>query len=266
MKNIDTLIILLTAVIFLVVIIMFAIYSFFLKKKGELLLKQNNLELEFQKQLSEAKTEMRIQTLNYIAQELHDDIGQKLSVAKMMTNNSTHLAHEELCKEMNLLLGECIKDIRELSKIYVADNLADFNFIENLKLEVDRIKKFKLIDIDFKTNTEEIKMGNHQSLILFRIIQEAINNILKHAKATYMLIKVEDSPHHLSVQIDDNGKGFNYATIKEGHGLKNIQNRAKIINATISINSESKVGTNILINFNKPIRAGTKMKISEKTK
>lgn len=255
-KDINYLIILLTIVILTVVFLMFIIYSFFLKKKGELLLKRQEDFIEYQKQISNTKAEMRIQTLNYIGQELHDNIGQKLSVARMMIglSNGTDLNNEAIL-EVHSILGECIRDIRSMSKTLIIDNILDFDFLDAIEKEVERINKFKLLKLDYKLNDQEIILDVHHSIILFRIIQEAINNVLKHSHANEMKLWLTNSPTHLDILIQDNGSGFIEDSIEKGSGLRNMYNRARFINAKVDIDSNPNEGTRLKINYTKRLGA-----------
>lgn len=252
LSKIDTLLILLTVIILSVVFIMFIIYAFFLKKKGELLIRSREEALEFQHQLSQTKAEIRIQTLNYIGQELHDDIGQKLSVAKMIVNGLDCCDKgKEISTELSVLLGECIKDIRSLSKTFIVDNIKDFDFGDALGKEIKRLEKFNLIDVEYHINNTALKIEGHHALILFRMVQEAINNILKHAHAKKMMINIIDATDDMKIVVEDNGCGMAESTISAGNGLINIKNRAKVINAKVLFNSEPGHGTKILINYKK---------------
>ncbi len=250
MNDINILIILLTIVVITVVFVMFIIYSFFLKKKGELLLKRQDDIIEYQKQLSNTKAEIRVQTLNYIGQELHDNIGQKLSVARMMLGSNLQADNAEAREEIYKILGESIQDIRDLSKTLIIDNIGNFNFIESVEKEVHRINKFKLIKVYYSVNRQEIDLEIHHSIILFRIIQEAINNVLKHANAKEMKIIINDEKTILKIEIEDNGKGLCDAENK-GSGLTNIYNRAKFINAKVNMESVPNSGTLLSINYMK---------------
>lgn len=155
MGETDILIILSTIAILLVVSIMFVIYSFFLKKKEELIHNQKIKEAFFEKELAASQIEIKEQTLNYIGQELHDDLGQKLSVAKMLTSRSlstTNREESEMFEEINLLLGECIQDIRNLSKTFITENVLHFGIVDSLEKEISRIDKLKLIEVELVTN------------------------------------------------------------------------------------------------------------------
>ncbi len=252
--NIDLLIVISTIIILLVVLMMVLIYVGFLKKKSELLLKQKAEQANFEKELALTQIEMKEQTLTYVGQELHDDLGQKLSVAKLLNNKLLAGKPEtdyETLEEINSILGECIRDIRGMAKTFITDNVEHFGIIDSTQREVDRLKRLDFVKINFFFNNHDVDINSKHSLILFRIIQECINNSLKHSKARIIDIHVDDSASMLNIQIKDNGIGIEKKNETYGSGLKNMRNRAKMINANFSIVSESGQGTEILIKYPK---------------
>lgn len=257
MNDTNTLIILSTIVILAVVSIMFVVYAFFIKKKSELLYNQKLKETFLENELANSQIEIREQTLNYIGQELHDDLGQKLTVAKLMIGgilqnvSSENRERIESLEEINNLLGESIQDIRNLSKTFITDTVMHFGLIESLEQEVRRIRKLKLINVEFSTNKNNLDINSKHSLILFRMIQESINNSLKHSNAKNLYLSVWDKPQNLEISIKDDGKGFESKIHVEGSGLNNVSNRAQIINATCGIKSELGQGTSIKIDYHK---------------
>ena len=238
-----------------VVLMMVLIYVFYIRKKGELLLSQKENDMKFQQELTLAQIEMREVTLNYIGQELHDDIGQKLSVAKLMVN---HLFSQcdEMAKgslsEINELLGETIQDIRNMSKTFITDQVEHFGLIDTLEIEMNRIARLKLIDIEFHSNKHDIEINPKDGVIIFRIIQESVNNTLKHSKAKNLKIQVEDSPKTLKITIQDNGVGFGGGR-KDGSGLNNMKKRALMMDANLEITSHPDIGTALKLIYPKKI-------------
>lgn len=254
MTETDTLIILSTIIILLVVSIMFTIYTFFLKKKSELIYNQQIKEASFESEIATAQIEIKEHTLNYIGQELHDDVGQKLSVARMMTNiilSKSEGKQKEDFMEINHLLGECIQDIRNLSKTFITESILHFGLMDSLKKEINRITKLNLIHAQLSTNKQEIDIDPKHGLILFRIIQETINNVLKHSGAKNLDINISDNEENLCIFIKDNGKGFLEEESKQGSGLKNVVSRAKLINADYNLETVIGQGTSVTINYNK---------------
>ena len=165
---------------------MVAIYSVFIKKKSQLILLQKIKEATFEQELANSQVEIKEQTLNYIGQELHDDLGQKLSVARLMTNKlsySTESDNKIIANEINLLIGECIQDIRNISKVFITKQVEHFGFIESLEREIFRIQRFQLLEVHYDINNRDLEINSSHALILFSIIQECINNVIKHSKS-----------------------------------------------------------------------------------
>lgn len=250
----DLLIILSTFIILLVVLMMVSIYSVFIRKKSELILSQKIKDSTFEQELANSQIEIKEQTLNYVGQELHDDLGQKLSVARLMTNKmsySNEMESEKIVEEINLLLGECIQDIRNLSRIFITTQVKHFGFVESLEREIFRIQRLQLMEVEYEISNHNLEINPEHALILFRIIQECINNVIKHSKSKWMQLLVDDQKDNIKISITDKGIGFVADSESDGSGLKNMLSRAKIINAEFSMNSSMNNGTVVLIKYNK---------------
>ncbi|MFC0428339.1 sensor histidine kinase [Chryseobacterium scophthalmum] len=250
----NKLVIIFTFTLLIIVLTMIFVYVIFIQKKTRLLIAQKEKDMRFEKELATSQIEMKEQTLNYIGQELHDDLGQKLSVVRLRQNQliaKMRDSEKEELVELNELLGECIQDIRDLSKTLITEQVIHFGLIESLEREISKIQKLRLLKIELITQKHDIDIMPKHGLILFRIIQESINNILKHSKAKNVSIKIEDDHEKLDILISDNGKGFNTNLKKDGSGLKNMELRAKIIHAEFSIQSEPDKGTQTSITYYK---------------
>ena len=255
LSEIDFLLTITTFIILIVILMMVLVYGVFVKKKSELLLSQQKKEAVFEQELAISQVEIKEQTLNYIGQELHDDLGQKLSVARLMTNKIAMAGEQnqkDIANEINMLIGECIQDIRNLSKVFISKQVKHFGFVESLEREIFRIERLELMDVDYQINNHDLEINSEHGLILFRIIQECINNVIKHAKSNKILIKIEDQLDLIEININDYGIGFNENKRNDGSGLANIKNRANIINADFRIKSAENLGTEITISYKKP--------------
>jgi signal transduction histidine kinase len=250
----NSFIIVFTITLLIIVVTMIFVYLIFIRKKTKLLIEQKEKDLHFEKELATSQVEMKEQTLNYIGQELHDDLGQKLSVVRLRQNqllNKLSNGEKEELNELNELLGECIQDVRNLSKTLITEQIIHFGLIESIEREINRIKKLRLLTIEFVTQKHDIDITPKHGLILFRIIQESINNILKHSRAKNLVITLEDDHDTLQITIIDNGKGFNTDSMNDGSGLKNMELRAKLIHAEFSIQSKLEEGTKTTITYYK---------------
>jgi len=241
-----------TFIIMIVILAMVMVYGVFIKKKSELLLSQQKKEARFEQELATSQVEIKEQTLNYIGQELHDDLGQKLSVARLMTNKINMAEdgeREDIVQEINMLLGECIQDIRNLSKVFISTQVRRMGFVEALEREIFRIERLNLMQVDYRNNNHEPQIAREHELILFRIVQECITNVIKHSRSNKMKITIEDKLEEMVITVVDFGIGFSQKNVNDGSGLKNMKNRAKIINADFRLRSTANHGTEITLTY-----------------
>lgn len=210
----------------------------------------------YEKEALRSQLEIQENTFKTIAQELHDNIGQMLSVAKLSLSalpiESTHAAFGQL-KNSQEVLNKAIGDLSNLTKGLHTDRIAQVGLAESIRFEIYAIKKSGLVNARFSLEGTEEEFNEQKAIFLFRIFQEAINNALKHAKATEILVTMKYLPTGFRLEVKDNGKGFNVAekqgtaTSYSGVGLKSMFNRAQLIGATLKINSEPGKGTTLLI-------------------
>lgn len=214
-------------------------------RKNKLLFENERIKKEFEKTLLNTKLEIQEQTLSHVSQEIHDNIGQALSLVRLQLNSSP----EDL-ENTDELLGKAITDLRILSHSLNTNHVKEQGFISSLKNLLHQLEKTKLYKIHFSFDDFENQMSDEESLILFRIIQEVLNNITKHANATVINIKLATVGSKSEIYIADNGKGFDISTVKaNGLGLKNISERVKIIGGKLHISSNPGKGTEIKISL-----------------
>lgn len=243
-----------TLLVLTIIMILVIVYIFFYRKKSELLFERQFKETQFQQELTIAIIEMREVTLSYIGQELHDDLGQKMSVAKLMVNQCLENAEgsqKEILLEINEIIGESIRDIRNLSKSFISEQIENIGLIESIKKEVSRIDRLNLMQIIFQNDSEKIDVNPKDCLILFRIIQECINNVLKHSRAKNLTISLKDKKKSVEIILKDDGIGFENHDSKNGSGLISMQKRANLINTDFNITSNAGEGTTIKLVYKK---------------
>ena len=244
-----------TFIIMILILMMVLVYGIFIRKKSDLVLAQQKRNAAYEQELALTQVEIKEQTLDYIGQELHDNLGQKLSVARLMNNKIPAAKAEEkdqIANEINILVGECLQDIRNLSNVFISKQVRRSGFLESLEREIFRIERLDLMKVEYEVNKSDLRLDPNHGLILFRIVQECINNVIKHSRSSNIVIKIEDSRDVTKIHISDSGIGFEVCRNDEGCGLKNMINRAKIINADFKLTSEQGKGTEINITYNKP--------------
>ena len=213
-----------------------------------------SLKEQYQKELLNSQLEMQESTMKQIGQELHDNIQQKLGAVKMdldflpIEPDSILL---ETIKDSKELINSIINEIRELSHSLHSDRILQIGLLESIDAEVGRLNKIKTLAINYNRLALRNYFDGQINTFIFRIFQELLQNILKHAKATEINIDVFDEDiKFFIIKLQDNGVGFDVNSIKmqtkeTGIGLTNIYNRAKLIGAEIKIDSEIGKGTTV---------------------
>jgi len=215
-------------------------------------------ENSFKQTLLQTQLEIQEQTLKNISQEIHDNIGQVLSLAKLNLGTMDVEQPEKLqqkIEDSRMLVGKAIQDLRDLSKSLDADQIKARGLNRAIEYELEMIKKTGSYDTQFNVVGTPYKLDAQRELILFRIVQEILNNIIKHAKASTIEVRLGYEPHELFIDISDDGSGFDLQLLNErnkenpGQGIRNMHNRAKLINAGFSMSSTIGKGTIVTIHL-----------------
>jgi two-component system, NarL family, sensor kinase len=232
-------------------IISFTIY--FQKKKIQHLQEKTALKAQYDQEILKSQIEVQNATLQYLGKELHDNVGQLLSVARINLNvveeTIQEAENEGFVKQANELVEQSIQELRALSKSLDGDFVQDFGFQEMIIHELQRIRKTKKFETEILIQGQKYSLGYDREIVLFRIVQEILNNTIKHSGATIIEASLNYLPNNFTLQISDNGKGFDYAKVinnelnQSGSGLRNIQRRATLINFNCEIDSILSIGT-----------------------
>jgi signal transduction histidine kinase len=234
-------------------VIGFGIVSFILyyyKKRSEHLYEKETMSNEFQQELLKTKLEAQEETFMQIAEELHDNVGQLLSSTKLLLGITERMLTEvpETLVVASETLGKAIRDIRSLSKVLNKEWLEQFSFIQNLKTETDRINLSRVIDVGFDATVNTLPLKAETQLMLFRIVQEALNNSIKHSDAKKIDLTLRCSSENIEVTIFDDGRGFDMNAVESGgFGLGNMRHRTKLLKGSIEWNSMREKGTFVRI-------------------
>lgn len=232
-----------TGIIFLVLI--------YQKKQLQYIGEKEQMKARYEKEILESRLEIQEQTMKNISQEVHDNIGQILSVVKLNLNlmNCEEPLLKEKIKDTNELVGKVIQDLRNLSKSLDRDTITERGLVKAIECEFDILKKTGAYITTLTIEGNPYALPDQIELILFRIFQEVINNIIKHAQASLVDVSVGFYPDKFALYIHDDGQGFDTINFDSngGSGIKNIKSRSRLIGAHCSINSEFNNGTSIQI-------------------
>jgi signal transduction histidine kinase len=249
-ENIKELVII-TTLIFLMAPIFLVLYIFVYNHRKKKYIEEKELmKITFGSELIKTQMEIREQTMQTIGADLHDNIGQLLSLTSL-TLSSVELddqpkAQEKIAAARDLTL-KSIKEMRLLGKLLHGEQLIGLGLTEAIRHEISWIEKAGQYEVKYDVFGEPPAQNNpDKDLIMFRITQEILNNIIKHSQAKEISIKLNYSESAISLQIIDDGAGFNVSELPEeqkGMGLHNIQKRAEIIGGEVFIQSQPGEGT-----------------------
>lgn len=206
------------------------------------------LKVAHENDMLRSKLEIQEQTFTNISREIHDNIGQKLTLAKLHLN-TLKISDSNLTKQISnsiCIIGEAITDLSDISRSMSTEIILNNGLIKALEFEVNQLNKPGLYKLKLVITGEPVFLEGNKELILFRITQEALNNIVKHAEASEISIKLHYHLNKLALEIIDNGKGFEYHG-KDNNGLINMDKRAKMLKGTCDIESAIGDGTTIKI-------------------
>ena len=229
------------------VIIVIVLFSVFSRRKNRLLQEQEKAKKAFDRELAESQIEIREETLRNISCELHDNIGQLMTLAKIQAQMA--LERPELLNEVSETIGTGIDELRALSKLINPEALKSLSLQEAVSLEIERFNRLKFIAAELKVQGKVRPIESNTQIILFRILQEFFSNTIKHSRASTLKVVLNYSDEVLTISAEDNGVGFDKTDNFMGIGLKNMKTRAQLINSTLKINSVKDHGTALHLKY-----------------
>jgi len=253
-NDIAIFLIIVTILILVLVVFIISIMYLYRKKQNFYFHNLENLKLNHEKNLLQSHVEVQEQTIQHISREIHDNISLSLTLAKLHLNTlniDDKVDASALINSSIKLISKSINDLSDISKSMNADIICQQGLIDALKNEILRIQKTDLFVINLSIRGNPVFMDGHKELVIFRIVQEAFNNVIKHSEAKNVNLDLNYTNNHIEITIQDDGKGFNiaFSETKTGAGLKNMKTRANIFSGNIYIESQEGKGTKILISI-----------------
>lgn len=235
--------------IFLMVALFVINYFIYFKRKKEFITEEHlKMKEQFQTELLQSRIEVQEQTFQQIGKELHDNVGQLLSTSRMLiglTERELQTPPDTLLTA-NATLGQAINEIRSLAKSLDKEWLERFSFAENIQMMTERINAGKNVEVEY-VQTAELPLRSDEQIILFRIVQEAIQNAVKHAAPSHMRIAVAQEEKKYLITVSDDGRGFDVSSASQSMGLTNMRHRTQLLQGTIQFNSVINTGTTVAI-------------------
>ena len=208
------------------------------------------------RQLLETQIELQEQSLDEIARELHDNVGLSLTLARLqlrMLQEKPGMGNP-LVESVADIIGKAVEDLRNISSGLPADTIKAAGLYQAVQQLAEKVQRSGPHAVQVTVSGEIVFLDATKELIIFRMLQEAINNILKHAGADAIAISLFYEPSRLCIVVNDNGCGFNPWQIAGTHlspgkhsGLRNMQARARALKGNCIIESQPGRGTRVLL-------------------
>ena len=200
---------------------------------------KRNLEQKLREAGYESQVEIIEKTLEDLAQEIHDNVGQRLTLANMYLRQAN--ADERPLREESIeLIEQAIYDLRNLSKVLSGNYILEHGILLALEKEVQRLGMVSGLSVSFIIDGEDHQLEGSAEVIVFRCAQEVLNNVIKHAKASELAIRWASGEQGLDLRICDNGQGFQVDdAVNKGLGIRNIRNRIALLGGICTFQSEA---------------------------
>ena len=233
----------------------------YLNKIYKMRAEREQLEARIAEEVNNARNEIQQTTLNTISQEIHDNVGQLLSLTKMQLNliEQSPEKDDNLVREAKDNISKAMTDLRDLAKGMSSDRIKLLGLYDSVLQEAQRINKAGRLEVSVIHNGNKQEPEHQKQLVLFRVMQECFQNIIKHADATAVEVTFTYSPEQIAISISDNGVGFDVrakALAGEGLGLMNIYNRVQLVGGEVGFESEIGKGTSISITMKTDDKVG----------
>ena len=208
-------------------------------------------KIEHQKHVTQATIDAQENERREIGKELHDNIGQQLTTTKLYLEIAKTTADEDTLEMIDLALNkisDVINEVRDISRALVPPTIRDLGLIESLADLTESLSKTEYLKVKLVASQfNEEKLPENEKLMLYRIVQEQLNNIVKHAQAKTVTITLKNDKPILVLQISDDGKGFNPVKANKGLGLANIKNRAELFGGKVHVISSEGEGCTLKV-------------------
>ncbi|MDI9364326.1 MAG: ATP-binding protein [Flavobacterium sp.] len=258
-KEIITLIIVITCIFLIAGIFLLLYVALYNRKKRKHVEEKETMEIEFKTELIKTQMEVQEETLQTLAADLHNNIGQLLSLTNV-TLASVNIDNDSKAQQKIIaakeLITRSINELRQLSKLLHGEQLIQQGLPKAIEQEVNWLQKGGYYTVHYLNLLDEsVEINKDKALFLYRLLQEAINNIIKHAEATVINITLQLVSNQLCLTITDNGNGFNTLDpdiTQHGLGLHTMQRRIDLLNGKVHVTSEIGIGTTVSLTLPNP--------------
>jgi len=250
-----------TAIILLLIGLI--VFSLFVHQKRKFQFRQEKFALKnnFDRELLRSHLEIQSQAFESISRELHDNVGTLISIAMVhikSLSGSSSANDQEKITETDSLLNEALDTLRDISRSINPENINRLGWQKSFIAELDRIRKTNVFTVQYTEEGIPFIIEFQKQVIIFRILQETLNNIVKHSNGKSICSHICFTGKEVVITIADDGKGFheqvsNTGEPAQGFGIKNMRARAAMLPAVFTIESGAKPGTVVKLAYHEPL-------------
>lgn len=240
----------------LMILTVFGLFFYRYINQKKIITEQENIQLKQEKQLMTMDNILKVQEeeRSRVAKDLHDGLGGmlsgiKLNLSAMKGNVILQQQDAGLFAKSIEQLDNAISEMRRVAHNMMPESLLKFGLSQAVQDYCESLNESKVIQVTFKNLGLNERLENSVEIVLYRIIQELVNNVIKHANAKHVFIQLSKNEHLLTLTVEDDGKGFDVKSIENirGFGLTNIQSRVDYLKGSLNIDSNIETGTSVFV-------------------
>jgi len=226
------------------------VFSLFINQKRKYRFRQETLAMQhnFDQELLRSQLEIQTQAFESISRELHDNVGTLISIAMVYIQSFDPASDNEPGKllESYGLLDEAMGALRDISKSIHPENISRLGWQNAFIAELERVRKINLFTVECSATGNPIRIDLAKQVIIFRILQEGLNNIVKHSNGNHIKADICFAGDQVVIRIEDDGRGLGEHITHlqtRGSGLRNMLARATMLPASLTIENAVPKGT-----------------------
>lgn len=244
-KEIIIFLVISTTIILLLTSLIVTLIYLYRKKQLDYFRNIERMKIDYEKNQLKLQLDIQEEAFQNISREIHDNIGLSLTLAKLHLNtlNTNQAPASILISSINLIT-KAIEDLSDISKSLNSEAISDHGLFNALKNEIEKLERTEKYKIQYEVTGATEFIDCQKELVLYRIAQEALNNIIKHSKASQISVKLNYTEDFVELTLLDNGIGINWSYVEKERGkkimagLNNMQKRAKMLNGKCEITSD----------------------------
>ena len=234
-------------VISILVILFSFLAAHFILNRRKLADRLRNEEEKYQRLLTEQMITVQEREREWIGRELHDNVSQVLTTVKLYLEMASRQCDNPLLPRSMDLINSSITEIRNLSHQLSAPTLGTRSLIDSFNALIETLKFSTNLKFEFDHSRYTGHVIMDQKLAVYRILQEQLNNIVKHANASKIWITLSQDNNNIILTVRDNGRGFDTTVKTDGMGINNIISRAKVFDGIVQMEAASGRGCSLAV-------------------